>query len=169
MLALYSTIWIGLALFALGETGRSFPDRGGRPRRWAWWIFVIGLVFTIVHTLLAFDVVHNWVHADAVRSTAMQTDAVFGMAVGWGVYVNYAFLVVWLADAWWWRVAPAGYVRPGAVTWALRAFYMIMIFNGAVVFAAGARRLLGLAIVGWLCVAWAFGRPATPALSARRR
>ena len=168
MLALYSTIWIGLALFALGETGRSFPDRGGRPRSWAWWIFVLGLVLTIVHTLLAFGVVHNWVHADAVRSTAMQTEAVFGMAVGWGVYVNYAFLVVWLADAWWWRVAPARYVRPRTVTRALRASYMFMIFNGAVVFAAGARRLLGLAIVVWLCAVWALRRPAPTPFAPRR-
>lgn len=164
MLALYVTIWAGLALFALGETGRSLQYFRG-----AWWAFILGFVSTIAHTLLAFDVVHHWIHDDAVRSTAVQTEAVFGVAVGWGLYVNYAFLAVWLADAWWWRTAPAGYVRPPALTWALRAFYLIMIFNGAVVFAVGARRLLGAAIVGWLCFVWASGRRLTPAPSAPHR
>ena len=168
MLALYVTIWMGLVLFALGETGRIRQGTGGRPR-WAWWAFAAGLVSTIVHTLLAFDLVHDWIHDDAVRSTAMQTEAVFGVAAGWGVYVNYAFLGIWLADLWWWRAAPAGRIRPGVLTWTLRAFYMIVIFNGAVVFATGAGRLLGAAIVGWLCFVWTPGRKFTPALSAPHR
>jgi len=167
MLALYATIWLALALFVAGETGRSFARRATAPPAWAWWAFTAGLLLAIVHTLLSLAMVHDWVHDDAVRATAMQTEAMFGVGVGWGVYVNYVFLAVWLGDAWWWRAAPAGFVRPAAVTWTLRAFYMIVIFNAAVIFAAGWRRIAGLALVSWLARGWSAGVSAAP--SSRRR
>ena len=150
MLALYLTIWMALALFVAGEIGRS----EARPRPWAWWAFAVGLLMALVHTALAFDVVHNWVHDDAVRSTAQQTEAMFGTAVGWGVYVNYLFFAVWLADAWWWRAGVAPGDRPRAVTWTLRAFYFVIILNAAVLFAAPVRRALGLLVVAMLAWAW---------------
>jgi hypothetical protein len=81
--------------------------------------------------------------------------------------VNYLFLGVWLADAWWWRASPRGYIRPAAITWSLRAFYMIILFNAAVIFAAGWRRLLGLALLSWLSRAWSAG--VNPSRSSRRR
>ena len=99
MLALLLTIWVALLLFAAGETGRSFAHRGSQPPWWAWWAFTLGLLLALVHTVLAFDIVHNWIHDDAVLSTAQQTEAVFGVSVGWGVYVNYVFYATWLADA----------------------------------------------------------------------
>ena len=163
MSAVYLTIWIALILFTAGETGRAFRRPGQPPPSWAWWSFTLGLALALVHTLIAFDIVHNWVHDDAVRGTAMQTEAVFGLAAGWGVYVNYVFFAVWLADACWWRLEPHGYTRPPAVTWTLRAFYLVMIFNGAVVFAAGMRRLLGILIVSWLTRVWVFVSPAPSA------
>jgi hypothetical protein len=150
MLALYLTIWVALALFVAGEVGRSVVP----PRPWAWWAFAIGLCMALVHTAIAFDVVHHWVHENAVRNTAQQTEAMFGTAVGWGVYVNYLFFAVWLADAWWWRAGAAPGERPRAVTWMLRTFYLVIILNAAVVFAAPARRALGLLVVAVLGWAW---------------
>jgi len=157
MLALYLTIWLALALFVAGEIGRSAGS--ARAREWAWWAFAVGLALALIHTVLAFDIVHNWVHDDAVRSTALQTEAVFGVPVGWGVYVNYLFFAVWLADAWSWRVAPTKR-RPQALTWGLRGFYLLIIVNAAVIFAAPARRGLGLLIVALLAWAWTRGRHA---------
>jgi len=89
-----------------------------------------------------------------VASTAAQTHAVFGVDAGAGIYVNYLFFIVWLADALWWRMAPDGYRRPPAITWTLRAFYMVIIFNATVVFVDGLRRLFGLVIVSWLARVW---------------
>ena len=149
MLALYLTIWLALILFVVGETGRSL-SRQSRPPDWAWWTFSIGLVLALVHTVLAFEQVHHWVHADAVAATARQTAAMFGVAVGWGVYVNYVFYAVWLADAVWWRRSPDLSRRPAVVSWSLRGFYLLIILNAAVIFAAGPRRILGLVLVGWL-------------------
>lgn len=150
MLALYLTIWAALALFVAGELGRAAV----RPRPWAWWAFTAGLCMALVHTALAFDIVHNWEHDDAMRSTALQTNAVFGVAVGWGVYVNYLFFAVWLADAWWWRAGSTPARRPPAVTWTLRAFYLLIILNAAVIFAAPPRRIFGAAVVALLVRAW---------------
>lgn len=154
MAPLYGTIWAAMLLFAAGESGRSFTARGSAPPRWAWWLFAGGLVLAIAHTLIAFAVVHHWSHADAVIATARQTGEIYGVAFGAGVYVNYVFLGVWLADAWWWRAAAPGRARPIAVVRALRAFYVIIIFNATVVAAAGYRRALGLLLVSWLARVW---------------
>ena len=157
MPALYVTIWLALLLFAVGETGRTAGRAGPRPPEWAWWTFTLGLVLALVHTVLAFATVHHWVHADAVAATAEQTRAVFRVGVGWGVYVNYFFFAAWLADLCWWRTAQDLSRRPAALTRALRAFYLLIIVNGAVVFAGGARRILGLVIVSWLVWLWTRG------------
>ncbi|HXG54196.1 MAG TPA: hypothetical protein VNJ03_02340 [Vicinamibacterales bacterium] len=154
MAALHATIWISMLLFIAGESGRAFTRRGYDPPRWAWWAFATGLLLAIVHTGLAFATVHDWSHDVAVRVTAMQTQAVYGVPVGWGIYGNYLFFAVWFADAWWWKAAPAGFIRPRAATWTLRAFYFIIIFNAVVVFVDGARRLAGFALVSWLARAW---------------
>lgn len=164
MLALYLTIWVALTLFVAGETGRSAAPPP-RPPVWAWWAFTLGLLLALVHTILAFALVHNWVHADAVTATARQTQALFGIAVGWGVYVNYVFYGVWLADAAWWRALPDLSRRPAAATWALRVFYLVIILNAAVIFAAGPRRMIGVLMVGLLAWVWtvgAFFRSADP-------
>ena len=152
--ALQITIWVSLVCFAVGESGRAFSDVRRRPPAWAWWIFMAGLLLAVTHTVIAFDSVHSWSHTAAVLNTAAKTHAVFGVEVGVGIYVNYLFFCVWLADAVWWRMAPAGYVRPAAVSWTLRAFYMLIIVNGAVVFVDGLRRIFGLVIVSWLARVW---------------
>jgi hypothetical protein len=148
--ATYLTIWTALALFVLGEIGRSQRHRFPELARWARMLSAGGLLLAFVHTLLAFDVFHQWSHADAVRNTAQQTEDVFGMSVGAGVYVNYLFFAVWLLDVVLWRPVTHGTVS----LWVIRAFYLLIIFNGAVVFAAGWRRWLGLVLVGVLALAW---------------
>lgn len=157
MPALYLTIWVAMALFVAGETGRTLAPRGSRPPAWAWWAFTLGLLLALVHTALSFEIVHNWSNEAAVRATARQTQAVFGVGVGWGVYVNYVFLAVWLADTVSWRMALAQQPRSGAITWTLRSFYLLIILNATVVFAAVPRSILGGAIVCWLAAVWGRG------------
>jgi hypothetical protein len=154
MPALYVTIWLALWLFAAGEMGRA---RAAARIGWPWHASATGLALAIVHTLLSFDLVHGWSHDDAVLNTAMQTDAVFGVAVGAGVYVNYVFFAVWLADLAWWRRAGGVHQRSRGLTLALHAFYLLIIVNAAVVFAVGWRRLLGTALVVMLLAAWRRG------------
>ena len=150
---LYLTIWAALVLFAAGEAGRR-AGRAGVAVAWAWRASLIGLCLAAAHVVLAFDVRHDWRHTSAVRETARQTAVVYGLDWGGGVYVNDAFLGVWALDLWRWRAAARrGAPRSRVSIWLARAFYFIVILNGAVIFASGWRRGLGLVLVAWL-VAW---------------
>jgi hypothetical protein len=150
-LALYLTIWISLVLFAIGESGR----RAGPAAGWAWPVFTLGLLFCLIHIAVALGHVHGWSHAKAIAVTGAQTKAVFGLDWGGGLFVNYLFVAAWAVDAWTWRRAEArGRPSPAALRWPLRIFYAIVLFNAAVIFAAGIRRVLGLAIVAWLLWLW---------------
>lgn len=151
--ALYLTIWVALALFAAGEAGRS--GRRAVPAPWARSASLIGLLLASAHFLLAFDVRHDWSHASAVQETARQTADVYGLDWGGGVYVNYAFLGVWALDLCRWRAgARPGTARSRFPTWLVRAFYVVVILNAAVIFAAGWRRGLGAALVVAIVAAW---------------
>lgn len=151
MPAVYLTIWVALCLFTAGEIGRA---RKGRGLGWPWHASALGLALSIVHTLVAFAVVHGWSHDDAVLTTVLQTERVFGSAVGWGVYVNYVFFLVWLLDLVQWRRDDGVDRRSTGALLALHTFYLIIILNAAVIFAAGSRRLAGAALVLILVWAW---------------
>ena len=77
---------------------------------------------------------HAWSHEAAIAATARQTLAVYGVNWGGGVFVNYAFVAVWLFEAWRWRRRPAG-DDARVITWMTRVFFLVMILNGAVIFA----------------------------------
>lgn len=163
-LALYSTIWVALALFTLAEAGKRKWSGHGTVPAWAWPAWLLGAGLCSVHVALALAARHGWSHASAVIETARQTEAVYGVAWGGGVYVNYVFLAAWWIEAWWWWSNPAGYVgRRPTVTWALRAFYAVIIVNATVVFASAERRALGAALAGALAWAW---RPTRAAVAA---
>jgi hypothetical protein len=145
----YVTVWLSLALFAIAETGKGAARGGRSPRSWAFPASAAGLLFMLAHITLAMGVVHGWSHGNAVAATAQQTRAVFGLDWGGGVYINYLFVAVWAAELALWRLRGV----PSA-SWLLRAFYFVIIFNAAVVFAAGWRRALGAAVVLTLATLW---------------
>ena len=154
-LALYSTIWVALALFVVAEGGKRRLLETGAVPGWAWPVWLTGAVMCTVHIVLAFAGRHAWSHGAAMRETARQTAAVYGINWGGGVYVNYLFLAAWLAEAWWWRMYPCQYFgRRAAITWSLRAFYFLIIMNAAVVFASVPGRVIGLVLVGALLWVW---------------
>lgn len=152
---LYSTIWAALGLFTVAEAGkRRFSQHRAVPD-WAWPVWLSGAGLCTLHIALAFAGRHGWSHGAAVRETARQTAAVYGINWGGGVYVNYFFVAAWLIEAWWWRAYPSLYFgRRRAITWALRAFYFVIIVNAAVVFASVPRRALGVVLVGALVWIW---------------
>ena len=76
-----------------------------------------------------------------------------GARLVWGLYVNYAFIALWLADsAWsWWD--PSGYLRRStAARDVLLVIFLFMFVNGAVVFAPWPARALGTFAV--IAVVW---------------
>ena len=151
------TIWLALAGFVVGEAGKTRHRRTGVEPRWAWPVSLAGLLACVVHILVAMADRHGWSHQAAVLDTARQTAAVFGVAWGGGVYVNYLFVGLWLVELLRWRADPRRDLRqPRWARWALRTFYLVIVFNAAVVFAAPDRRLAGAAVTAALLAAWAW-------------
>ena len=157
------TIALSVAAYAGAEYLWYRHRRGAFRARAILW--TIAAVLCIVHSALAFEVRHGWSHDAALRQTAEQTAAVTGVAYGAGLYVNYAFLALWAADViWLWAAAGSYLRRPAAVNAAVSAFFLFMFVNGAVIFARGPVRILGLAAT--LSVAWAWWRSRDKIVSA---
>lgn len=139
---IYATIWIALALLVAAEIGRGPLARDGHPARWARPAWLAGGALAIVHALLALAVRYGWDHALAVRETARQGAALYGFAWSGSIYVNYVFLALWITIAWRWR------------NWVWRVFVLVMVVNGAVLFARPGARPFGAVLVGLLVWAW---------------
>lgn len=153
--ALYSTIWIALLLFVAAEAGRRRGFSRDSPPAWAWPAFVAGAVLATIHVLLAMSIAHGWSHNSAVAATAAQTKTVYGLDWGGGVFANYAFVAVWAFDAWRWRARVARLsAGPDWLTWTIRVFFFVMMLNGAVIFVAGPRGILGAGMVAALVWIW---------------
>jgi hypothetical protein len=141
--AVFVTIAGAVVCWAAGEALRS---------RIAW---SLGALLALVHASVAFAVFYDWSHDAARLATIRQTEALTGITFAGGIYVNYLFLLVWLGDAVWWWVSPRSRAaRARAVTLAVHGFIFFIMVNGAVVFADGLARLLGVAAVAVVTVAW---------------
>lgn len=111
-------------------------------------IWTLGIALAFVHVVLAFQLVYAWDHEAAVIATVRQTADRFGHGWRGGLYVNYVFLAIWFADVCWWWLAPASRAaRPPRLEAARFVLFTFMFFNGAVVFASGIGRLIGIAAV----------------------
>lgn len=127
----------------------SDPDTGPRA------LWTLGALLMVAHSIAAFGVFYGWSHAAAVAATAHQTEAVTGLSWGGGLVVNYMFIGIWIADAAWRWTHPISYrVRSRALAQSVRALFVFMFLNGAIVFADGAMRFLGAASVSLVVVAW---------------
>jgi hypothetical protein len=153
-LLLRGTAWLSLLAWAGSEWARTRGGSAASVRR-ARVLFTTGGALLLVHALVALHTRHGWSQAAALRDTARQTEAVTGLAVGAGLFVNYGFVLLWLAEiAWWWR-SPGRYVRRArAVDRAVRGFFLFMFANGAFVFVRGPARWLGAAVLIVVLAAW---------------
>lgn len=146
LLFVRGTMWAATLAWAIGEIGmRRFPhaSRGVRA------IWTVGVALAFVHTSLAFHHVHGWSHSAAALETMRQAEERFGVGWSGGIYVNYVFLGTWLLDAgWWWFAAQSRAARARGIEAARVAFFVFMFVNGAIVFASGLGRLVGIACVG---------------------
>jgi hypothetical protein len=109
-------------------------------RRLARTFWVYGCAAFLVHVATAFHRVHHWSHGAAFD----HVEAASGF--GPGIFVSYAFTLVWLADALWWWSATASYDRrPVWVDRAVHGFMAFVVFNGTVVYETGFIRYAGIA------------------------
>ncbi len=95
----------------------------------------------LLHIAVAFHLGHSWSHEAAWEHTR-QTGG-----YGDGIYVNYAFALVWLIDAIWLCVAFDSYfARPRWLHWTIHGFLAFVVFNAAVVFGSWPSRIR---FMGW--------------------
>jgi hypothetical protein len=134
------TVRLAMALYVASLASRGFSPR------WSRIDWTVGCVVYLLHVACAFEYYHHWSNAEAYASTARQTAETVGIDWGGGLYVNYAFTLVWLADVcWWWGAASSYLARPRWVDWAVNGFMGFIAFNATVVFATGFSRWFGVA------------------------
>jgi len=153
--AIRLTAFLAFAGYVLALASCRGRERRDTPSGTAWW--ALGLAALLVHMACAFHFSHGWSHARALAATASQTAELTGIDTGVGLYLNYAFAVVWLADATWLRLAKRSHEkRPAWVGAVLHGFIAFMWFNATVVFGSPWGRAAGWAAVvglgGWFAL-----------------
>ena len=106
--AVRGTMLMATVVWAWAEVLKIRRPRQVEPARRLW---TISLALALLHAVIAFEVAYQWSHGTVYRGTARKTAAVTGIVWGGGIFVNYLFLAVWLADAIWWWIAPVGYIH----------------------------------------------------------
>jgi hypothetical protein len=141
------TIWIAIGGYVLGVCLMLLGRESSAWQRRARVVWTIGCLALVAHTLCAFHFYHDWSQESALRETARQTAEVTGANWGGGLYVNYAFLAAWVADAaWWWRDLEKYRQRHWAIIGVWQFVMIFMIFNATVVFKTGLVRWIGVGI-----------------------
>ncbi|HEV7281911.1 MAG TPA: hypothetical protein VGN57_17045 [Pirellulaceae bacterium] len=98
-------------------------------------VWTAGAALLAIHTVVAIVLVHAGSHAAAVEATAERTREAFGVDAGYGVWFNYACVLVWSADALRLSLSGSGSLaRRDAWFWFVQTYLAFMIFFGAVVF-----------------------------------
>ncbi|MEX2287847.1 MAG: hypothetical protein WD648_12210 [Planctomycetaceae bacterium] len=160
MIIILWTIRVALAFYFISVAALIPGGPSTRVNQLARAAWTMGLVFYVMHVASAFHFSHGWSHAAAYEHTARRTADVVGLDFGGGLYVNYAFTLVWLLDvAWWWRDAAGYRNRPRWNSYSLHAFFAFIVFNATVVFGEGPIRWVGLAAFTACAVWWMAQRP----------
>lgn len=144
--AVFGAVAGAIVIWAASEIVR------GTARRVLW---TTAAVLMLVHSVAAFATIYGWSHDVAVAATARQTQAVTGFDSGSGLYVNYAFLLIWLGDAiWWWQWPDRYATRAAWLSRFVHGFVWFMFLNGAVIFADGWMRGIGAVAVLAVLISW---------------
>jgi hypothetical protein len=134
-----SLVWYFAALVTMLSLKSADWTAATLPGRIARWLWTWGVVAFLVHLAMAFHYFHGWSHTHAFEHTKSVS--------GWGegLYVSYAFTLLWMTDAAWWWISPCSYAARGtALHWGLQAFLFFIAFNGAVVYESGPIRWAGM-------------------------
>lgn len=143
---------VGLLLHRTTPAKREHADHFARIA------YTLGCAAFLVHVTCAFHFHHAWSHARAYDDTARQTRELLGVDAGAGIWFNYLFTVMWLADviAMWTRGVSRYRQRSRWLHVFVHGFFVFIIFNATVVFETGFARWLG--VVG-LAVLLVFAAP----------
>ena len=133
----------------------SNPDLKGSTIELAKSLWLIGSLLSLLHAIATMAYYHQFQHALAYEDTAHQTEQAIGIAVGFGIWLNYLFVLVWLLDALWMNGLTASYfARRLALNRLIYGFLGFIAFNGAIVFESGPVRWIGILAILVLVVIW---------------
>ena len=101
--------------------------RDAAAQRAARWLWTIGCIVLLIHIAAAFHIVHGWSHAAAYEHVLQRTRDSTGLASGIGLYVNYGFALLWVADTilWWRRLDWVERPVPYRIVQVMFAFLML--------------------------------------------
>ncbi len=151
-LATRISVWLALVLWLASEWLALNPKK----LRLRQWLFGLSAAVFLAHVILAFHVFYDWSQTTALADVRRQTRDVTGLEWSIGLWINYAFAVLWCAEASWLCLAPIRHAgRPRSMTWLMRGIFWFMAFNGAVVFVKGPQRWLGFMLCLSVIAAWA--------------
>jgi hypothetical protein len=151
-----STVWISIAFYTIGCL--IFATGGTRPKLdyWTRLAFSAAVVALIAHYLSAFNFYHHWSHESAYVETTRQTAEVYKIDWGGGIFINYALLMLWIADVGsWWMAGLGSYRRrPSWILLTWHGFLVFILFNATVVFKDGITRWVGLLVCAIVSLSW---------------
>jgi hypothetical protein len=120
--------------------------------------WALGCLVLLLHIAIAFHLGHAWSHEAAWEHTRQVG------GYGAGIFVNYAFALVWFADATWAWVSVRSYrARPRWLHWTIHGFLAFVVFNAAVVFGSWRSRFLFVWCFALIAVSWRHTRRKNPA------
>ena len=118
-------------------------------------LWITGCIAYLIHVLLAFHAFHGWSHDAAVQFTADETERVVGVHRGEGVWVNYVFAFIWVADCI--RLARS-HLRKTTTLKQIDAFvdvfFALMMFSATVIFGPHYYRVLAVPIIAFWLWLW---------------
>lgn len=122
---------------------------------WARRFWTAGLVLFLIHVAAAFHWFHQGSHLVAYEYNVARTEEITGLRWGGGLYINEAFLVIWLADTVsWWRTS----LRPRAWFRTVHTLFAFMMFNSTVVFGPPFWKWIAAAVLPAMGVVWSMRR-----------
>jgi len=138
--------------------GRVAIDAAGRcdpaAQKTVRWIWTLGCIIFLAHVAAAFHFVHGWSHAAAYEHVARRTNEMIGWTTGVGLYVNYAFTLVWLVDCvLWWRCLD--WPKRRVPYWIIQLLFGFLMMQATMVFGPPFWKPVGLVtIAGLLMLFW---------------
>ena len=153
------SVRIAMLLYVSALAGEIQVTRKGKReatiRRWQRICWTLGCLVFLVHVATAFHFQHGWSHRLAMEHTAQVAELVVGWAFGEGIYFSYAFTLLWSLDvAWMWLGPVSREQRARSMTVVLHVFMLTIVVNGAIIFATGPTRWVGLLVLGVLGILW---------------
>ena len=116
--------------------------------RW-WW--TVGCMWFVAHVAAAFHFQHAWSHSAAFDYTAKRTAEMTGWNSGSGLYVNEAFLCLWVVDTiLWWR--DANWTQNRLAYWTIQGIFAFLMLQATAIF--GPRFWIPIALIVMVILAW---------------